>query len=260
VQCLTHEILLQLKDTEKQKTNFINKQAIMKKFSLGLIGIFLFTCTNAQKFQANWESLNQRKIPKWFHQDKFGIFIHWGVYAVPAYAPVMPNSDLSYAEWYWRRIQDRRPAFLSFHEKNYGKDYPYENFEKNFKAELYNPDQWANILRQSGARYVVLTSKHHEGYCLWNSAEADRTWGKPWNAVTGTPKKDLLGDLTNSVRKAGLKMGFYYSLYEWFNPLWLSDKKRYVEQHMFPQFKDLVTKYKPSIIFSDGEWELNDTA
>jgi alpha-L-fucosidase len=232
----------------------------MKKLSLGLISIFLFTCIKAQKFQPNWESLNQRKIPKWFHQDKFGIFIHWGVYAVPAYAPVMPNSDLSYAEWYWKRIQDKRPQFVSFHEKNYGKDYPYESFEKSFKTELFNPDQWSTILKQSGARYVVLTSKHHEGYCLWNSAEADRTWGKLWNAVTGTPKRDLLGDLTNSVRQAGMKMGFYYSLYEWFNPLWLSDKKRYVEEHMFPQFKDLVTKYKPSVIFSDGEWELSDTA
>jgi alpha-L-fucosidase len=106
----------------------------------------------------------------------------------------------------------------------------------------------------------VLTSKHHEGYTLWNSAEADRTWGRPWNAVTGTPKRDLLGDLTTAVRDAGLKMGYYYSLYEWFNPLWQLDKKRYVDEHMFPQFKDLVTKYKPSIIFSDGEWDLPDTA
>jgi alpha-L-fucosidase len=78
--------------------------------------------------------------------------------------------------------------------------------------------------------------------------------------VTGTPKRDLLGDLTNAVRHAGLKMGYYYSLYEWFNPLWLSDKKRYVTEHMTPQFKDLVTRYKPALIFSDGEWELSDTA
>ena len=107
---------------------------------------------------------------------------------------------------------------------------------------------------------MVLTSKHHEGYCLWNSSEADRDWQHPWNTVTGTPRRDLLGDLTNAVRAEGLKMGYYYSLYEWFNPLWLSDKKRYVTEHMIPQFKDLVTKYKPSTIFSDGEWELSDTA
>ena len=70
------------------------------------------------------------------------------------------------------------------------------------------------------------------------------------------PKRDLLGDLTTEVRKRGLKMGIYYSLYEWYNPLWLSDKPRYVTEHMHPQFKDVVTKYKPSIIFSDGEWDL----
>jgi alpha-L-fucosidase len=232
----------------------------MKKFFFCLAIILSFLVTQAQKYQPNWESLNSRKIPAWFNKDKFGIFIHWGIYAVLAYAPVIPNSDLSYAEWYWKRIQDKRPQFLSFHEKNYGKDFSYENFEKNFKAELFNPDQWADIFKQSGARYVVLTSKHHEGYCLWNSAEADRSWGRPWNAVAGTPKRDLLGDLTNSVRKAGLKMGFYYSLYEWFNPLWLQDKKRFVDEHLFPQFKDLVNRYKPSTIFSDGEWELSDTA
>jgi alpha-L-fucosidase len=125
---------------------------------------------------------------------------------------------------------------------------------------MFDPQQWAAVFKKSGARYVVLTSKHHEGYCLWNSAEADRDWQRPWNAVTGTPQRDLLGDLSNSVRAAGLKMGYYYSLYEWFNPLYLADKKRYVTEHMIPQFKDLVTKYKPSIIFSDGEWELSDTA
>jgi alpha-L-fucosidase len=129
-----------------------------------------------------------------------------------------------------------------------------------FKAEMFDPAQWADVFKKSGARYVVLTSKHHDGYALWNSAEADRDWNRPWNAVTGTPKRDLLGDLTDAVRNSGLKMGYYYSLYEWFNPIWLHDKKKYVEKHMTPQFKDLVTKYKPSVIFSDGEWDLSDTA
>ena len=86
--------------------------------------------------------------------------------------------------------------------------------------------------------------------------EADASWGRPWNAVEVGPRRDLLGDLTGAVRRKGLRMGFYFSLYEWYNPLWLSENRRYVEQHMFPQFKDLVTRYKPSIIFSDGEWEL----
>ena len=125
---------------------------------------------------------------------------------------------------------------------------------------MFDPQQWAEVFKQSGAKYVVLTSKHHEGYCLWNSKEADASWQRHWNAVTGTPKRDLLGDLTTAVRSAGLKMGYYYSLYEWFNPIWLKDKQAYVQQHMTPQFKDLVTMYKPSIIFSDGEWDLTDTA
>jgi alpha-L-fucosidase len=214
----------------------------------------------AQKYQPNWSSLNTRKIPEWFHNDKFGIFIHWGTYAVPAYAPVIPNSGNSYSEWYWWRIHEKEKSFAEFHNRNYGDTFQYQSFEKQFRAELYDPAYWAHVFKKSGARYVVLTSKHHEGYCLWNSAEADRTWKRPWNAVSGTPKRDLLGDLTKAVRDSGLKMGYYYSLYEWFNPLWLTDKKRYVDEHMTPQFKDLVTKYKPSVIFSDGEWDISDTA
>ncbi|HZF66086.1 MAG TPA: alpha-L-fucosidase [Chitinophagaceae bacterium] len=232
----------------------------MKKHALLLFFIALTYMLAAQKYDASWASLNTRKIPGWFHQDKFGIFIHWGTYAVPAYAPVIPNSGVSYSEWYWYRIHEKQKDFKAFHDQNYGPDFLYPQFEKQFKAELYDPKQWADVFQQSGARYVVLTSKHHEGYCLWNSAEADRTWQRPWNAVTGTPKRDLLGDLTNAVRAAGLKMGFYYSLYEWFNPLYLLDKKRYVAEHMMPQFKDLVTRYKPAVIFSDGEWDLSDTA
>ena len=232
----------------------------MKKTGL----LFLVLCSvciaTAQQFEPNWASLNKRKMPEWFQQDKFGIFIHWGVYSVPSFAPVIPNSGLSYAEWYWYQLNAKQKDFVAFHNKNYGEDFQYPQFEKQFKAEMFNPEQWADVFKKSGAKYVVLTSKHHEGYCLWNSAEADRDWGHPWNAVTGSPKRDLLGDLSTAVRAAGLKMGYYYSLYEWFNPLWLSDKKKYVSQHMIPQFKDLVTKYKPSIIFSDGEWELSDTA
>jgi alpha-L-fucosidase len=173
---------------------------------------------------------------------------------------VIENSGDSYAEWYWYRIHEGNKYFKAFHDKNYGPNFQYQQFESQFTAGMFDPKQWADVFKRSGAKYVVLTSKHHEGYCLWNSAEADRDWGRAWNAVTGTPHRDLLGDLTNAVLDAGLKMGYYYSLYEWFNPLWQTDKPRFVKEHMFPQFKDLVTKYKPSVIFSDGEWELSDTA
>ncbi|HSB27409.1 MAG TPA: alpha-L-fucosidase, partial [Pyrinomonadaceae bacterium] len=145
----------------------------------------------------------------------------------------------------------------AFHKRVYGADIPYQDFVPQFKAELFDPDHWAELFANSGAKYVVLTSKHHEGFTLWPSKDASRTWGRPWNSVEIGPKRDLLGDLSEAVRRKGLRMGYYYSLYEWYNPLWLADKPRYVQEHVFPQFRDLVTRYKPAIIFSDGEWEMS---
>lgn len=225
-----------------------------------IILLYSFNLSAQKKYTPDWESLNTRGIPEWFNKDKFGIFIHWGVYSVPSYAPVIKNSGYSYAEWYWQRIATKIPEFIKFHEQHFGKDFSYFDFEPMFKAELFNPDEWASVFKKSGAKYVVLTSKHHEGYTLWDNPQANATWGRNWNAVSGTPGRDLLGDLSKSVRDAGLKMGYYYSLYEWLNPLWLSNKKAFVEEHMIPQFKDLVIKHKPAVIFSDGEWDLTDTA
>ena len=233
----------------------------MKASAAVVLVLSLASVLSAQtRYQPTWESIDSRPVPGWFTDAKFGIFIHWGVYSVPSYAAVG-----SYAEWYWRNMEDGRegktkeknqPATWNFHRTNYGADFPYANFAPMFRAELFQPDHWADVFQRSGAKYVVLTSKHHEGFTLWKSEEANRTWGRPWNAVDTGPHRDLLGDLTESVRKTGLRMGIYYSLYEWFNPLWLTDKPKYVDQHMFPQFKDVVTKYRPSIIFSDGEWDL----
>lgn len=208
------------------------------------------------KYEPTWESLDSRPTPKWFTDAKFGIFIFWGVYSVPAWV-----TKGHYSEWYWQRYRgsfEGRPYVdtRKFHIKNYGKNFKYQDFAALFKAELFDPDQWADVFLRAGAKYIVLASKHHDGFCLWPSEQANRTWGRPWNCVDIGPKRDLLGDLTEAVRKKGLKMGFYYSLYEWYNPLWLTDKKRYIEEHMHPQFKDVVTRYKPSIIFSDGEWDL----
>ena len=128
----------------------------MKRIALPLL-LFLGSLSMAQDYKPDWSSLNTRKIPAWFHQDKFGIFIHWGVYAVPGYAPVINNSGLSYAEWYWYRIMDKQKEFTSFHDRNYGADFTYDRFEPMFRAELFDPAQWADIFQRSGARYVVLT-------------------------------------------------------------------------------------------------------
>ena len=217
----------------------------------------------AQTYQPTWESVDSRPSPSWFGDAKFGIFIHWGVYSVPAYAPVLPGK-LAYAEWYWHAITEgRKPnanpvdaGSWAFHQRVYGESFPYQNFAPAFRAELFDPGHWADVFQRSGAKYVVLTSKHHDGFALWPSREASATWGRPWNSVETGPRRDLAGDLAAAVRAKGLNMGYYYSLYEWYNPLWISDKARYLREHMAPQFKDLVTRYKPSIIFSDGEWEL----
>jgi alpha-L-fucosidase len=220
---------------------------------------------SAQSYQPTWKSIDKRPTPAWFGDAKFGIFIHWGTYSVPAYAPVLP-AKLAYSEWYWNAMtrgkDDPKADAIqtgtwAFHQKRYGADFPYQNFAPQFHAELFDPDHWADVFARSGAKYVVLTSKHHEGFALWPSKEASGTWGRPWNAVEVGAKRDVLGDLTDAVRRRGLRMGYYYSLYEWYNPLWLYDKPRYVREHVFPQFKDLVTHYKPSFIFSDGEWEMS---
>ena len=223
------------------------------------------TGLTAQTIQPNWDSIDKRSTPAWFGDAKFGIFIHWGVYSVPAYAPVIPGK-LAYAEWYWNAMTNGRDnpkataiqaGTWDFHQKQYGASFAYQDLAPRFHAELFNPDHWADVFERSGAKYVAITSKHHEGFALWPSKEASATWGRPWNSVEIGPKRDLLGDLTSAVRSKGLHMGFYYSLYEWYNPLWLTDKPRYISQHMIPQFKDVVTRYKPDIIFADGEWELN---
>lgn len=218
----------------------------------------LWSAAGQTRYRPTWESLDKRPTPSWFTDAKFGIFIHWGVYAVPSFAPVG-----QYSEWYWnylkrgKTLKDGKPnPTWEFHVRNYGENFPYEDFAPRFRAELYDPAHWASIFERSGAKYVVLTSKHHDGFALWPSKQANETWKRPWNSTVIGPRRDLLGELTTEVRKRGLRMGYYYSLYEWYNPLWLSDRKRYVTEHMHPQFKDLVTRYKPSLIFSDGEWDM----
>lgn len=207
----------------------------------------------AADYEARWESLDRRPTPEWFLDAKFGIFLHWGVYSVPAW-----GAPKQYSEWYWNRIADRKPdnPWWQFHRRVYGEDFDYADFAPQFKAELYDAGQWADLFVRAGARYVVPTSKHHDGFALWPSAEASRTWGRPWNAAEIGPKRDLLGELAEATRRRGLKFGFYFSLYEWFNPLWLADRPRYVAEHMMPQFKDVVRRYEPSIVFSDGEWDM----
>ena len=223
---------------------------IMKaKKTLFLIAALLCCNFLFAQVQPNWESINERGYPQWFSDAKLGIFIHWGLYSVPAYASLE-----GYAEWYYRGLMtndDRK----EFQERIYGKDFKYEDFAPLWKAELWDPDEWAELFQKSGAKYVLLVSKHHDGFCLWPSQYAPN-----WNSVEMGPKRDICGELTEAVRNHGLKMGFYYSLPEWKSDIhrWYVDPDdqigTYVDTHMIPQFKELVTRYKPTVLFTDGEW------
>ncbi len=218
-----------------------------------LLGLLVTSMvSSAQTYQPTWESLDKRPVPQWFGDSKFGIFIHWGVYAVPAY-----TTKGSYAEWYQNSLQGGDSAKKAFHLAKFG-NLTYYQLADQFKAELFNPDEWARVFEQSGAKYIVLTSKHHDGFALWPSKEASRTWGFPWNAKEVGPKRDLLGDLFKAVRKTSVRAGMYYSLYEWFNPLWKTDHKRYATEHMWPQMKELINTYQPDVFWTDGDWDESD--
>jgi alpha-L-fucosidase len=176
----------------------------------------------SQSYQPNWQSLDKRATPAWFDEAKFGIFIHWGIYSVPAWAPTRKDSSahkwgntIHYAEWYWKLLNEKVSSFPNHHARVYGSNFQYPDFAKDFKAEYFDPAQWADVLAKSGAKYVVLTSKHHEGFTLWPSR-----YSKGWNAVAIGPKQDLAGNLSKAVKARGLRMGYYYSLYEWYNPLY----------------------------------------
>jgi alpha-L-fucosidase len=210
----------------------------------------------SRRYQGTWDSIDSRPSPGWYTDAKFGIFIHWGVYAVPSYAPLHSKGETMYAEWYWNSLNQSGSSTRKFHDRVYGPNFQYFDFAPLFKAEFYDPGHWADVFQRAGAKYVALTSKHHEGFTLWKNEQANRAWGRPWNAVDIGPRRDLALELMEAGRQKGLHMGIYYSLYEWYNPIWLSDKARYVTEHMWPQFQDAVRHLKPSIIFSDGEWDL----
>ena len=242
------------------------------KTNLLIIALSLqISIATSQEYQNSWESLDSRSIPTWFEDAKFGIFIHWGVYSVPAWRKLEPGLYASYAEWYYAKVMyNPDNEGEEFHNKNFGKDFEYRDFAPLFKAELFDPVDWAGLFQKSGAKYVVLTSKHHDGFCLWPTKSPFK---KDWNAMEIGPKRDLVGELSSAVKSTGLKMGLYYSIIEWesswthrtksgyYLPKKIVDEYKipedqYVDKHLIPQLKELVETYEPSLIFSDGgEWD-----
>jgi len=229
------------------------KLLYMRRILLLACSIFFMTALFAQTYQPAWESLDTRPVPKWYRDAKFGIFIHWGVYSVPGF-----TRKGQYAEWYQNEMKGGDTAVLRYHKAKFG-DRTYYQLADDFKAELYEPTEWAKVIEQSGAKYVVLTSKHHDGFANWPSAATATAWTMPWNASVTGPHRDLLGDLFAALRKTSVHPGMYYSLYEWYNPIWLADRKKYVAEYMLPQMHDLIDTYRPDVFWTDGDWEDSDT-
>ncbi|WP_099352575.1 alpha-L-fucosidase [Fredinandcohnia onubensis] len=226
------------------------------------------------QYKPTWDSLDSRKIPSWFQNAKFGIFIHWGVYSVPSWRKLSDERFGSYAEWYYASVySDYKNNGDDFHERIYGKNFKYRDFASKFTAELFDPSLWAKIFKNAGAKYVVLTTKHHDGYCLWPTENKHK---KNWRVTDVGPKVDVLGELANEVRNQGMKMGIYYSIIDWetnwshrpesgyFIPKedrqkYGINEENYTDEILIPQLKELVETYKPSLIFSDGgEWDLDE--
>ena len=221
----------------------------MKKLSYLILLIFAIQTTSvAQTQKPTFKEIYKRKIPAWFNEDKFGIFVVWGPYSVPSF------KDKGYAEWYWKNSQSQKSS-KEFHERVYGKDFKYEQFAEQFKAELFDADFWCELFAKSGAKYVATTANYHDGFAMWPTKYSKTIHTDVWNSAEIGPKRDILGELNKAGKKYGLKMGIYYSLYEWYNPLWLNNKEKYVTEWLHPKFKEVVSKYKPWHIFLDGEWE-----
>ena len=216
-------------------------------------------------------SIRKHEVPDWFHDAKFGIFIHWGLYSVPAFAvkelsftesPPMGEEyyfkNNPYAEWYLNTLRISGSPTHEYHKKEYGEDFSYDDFVPIFNEELkkWNPEEWAELFKKAGAKYVVLVTKHHDGFLLWPSK-----YPNPMKE-NYIASRNIVSELTNSVKDKGMKMGFYYSTsFDWsFNPepidafakdmingITTSEYTEYVKNHWY----ELIDKFEPSLLWSD---------
>jgi len=212
-------------------------------------------------FEPTWESLKQYQPAQWFQDAKFGIFIHWGVYSVPAFA----------SEWYPREMYLRGTDAFNHHVATYGSQskFGYKDFIPMFKAEKWDPDHWAEVFKRAGAQYVVPVAEHHDGFAMYGTALS------PWNATRMGPKRDIIGDLAKAVRKRGLTFGVsshraehwwfmnggvqfdsdvrdpeYSGLYGPARPDTIQPDQEYLKNWL-ARCKELVDKYQPQVFYFD---------
>jgi alpha-L-fucosidase len=222
----------------------------------------------AAKFEPNWDSLKTHAVPEWFHDAKLGIFIHWGLYSVPAFAP--PTGELGkvdwntwfyknpYAEWYLNSLRLTTSETAKRHAEKYGADFDYYRFSETFhkESEKWDPNKWADVIQSTGAGYAVLTTKHHDGFALWPSKV------KHPKRNDLTTKRDFTGELTSAVRKKGLRMGLYYSggldwTFETKPVAKMADlattapKSQDYADYADAHWRELIERYEPAVLWND---------
>ena len=223
------------------------------------------------KFTADKKSISKHEVPEWYHDAKLGIFIHWGLYSVPAFAVTGVNlvesmekgmeqhfNNNPYAEWYLNTLRILGSPTQEFHLKTYGKDYSYDDFVEVFNEEIkkWNPNEWAELFKKIGAKYVVLTTKHCDGFLLWPSKQPNP------NKSNYIASRDIVGELNDAIKKRGMKMGFYYSTaWDWsFNLKPITDAASFLENYVNPpeytdyvntHIYELIDNYNPTILWAD---------
>jgi alpha-L-fucosidase len=245
-----------------------------RNFTAALIGCAavrpLLRAFETPTFKADWNSIDTHQVPDWYRNAKLGIFIHWGLYSVPAWAT--PSGELgkvdrskwftynAYAEWYLNTLRIKGSPTYEHHIATYGKDFDYYQFAPVFNKNVSNwdPDKWASIFKNTGARYAVLTTKHHDGFRLWPS----KVENPHRKSSEISASRDLVGELTEAVRGQGLKMGLYYSGgLDWTfteDPI-VTGKDlmaRVPQSQEYAQYADahwteLTDRYKPAVMWND---------
>lgn len=223
-------------------------------------------------YQPTRESLGRHPVPAWFEDAKLGIFIHWGLFSIPAFAPRLAHPSEAfekhyplsavmtpYTEWYENAIRVPESPSARHHQEQWG-GRPYADFREPFVAglEKWHPREWARLFRRAGARYVVLVTKHHDGYCLWPSRVPNRE-RRDWCS-----ERDVVGELAQAVRDEGLRFGVYYSggidwsfqrrpvrtLIEFIGSVPGGAYPAYAEA----QVRELIERYRPSVLWNDIAW------
>jgi alpha-L-fucosidase len=226
---------------------------------------------NNMNYTPDKDSIKTHQVPDWFHNDKLGIFIHWGLFSVPAYAAgklTLGESEKRgieehfknnpYAEWYLNSLRIEGSPTQKYHTENFGENFVYDDFIPLFNEEIkkWNPEKMVDLFKKAGAKYVVLVTKHHDGFLLWPSKYPNPK-KENYNA-----NRDIVGELTENVKKQGLKMGFYYSgALDWsWNPNPIKDGKSFVTngpsemeytQYANNHWYELIDKYDPIILWND---------